>query len=271
MAMRPFQIPRTHTFQHPAAGGNGLRISVAFPDEQPESGQQLPSLCVLDDFWFFALCVQIVRTLRLFQEISPLYIFGIGYPSDDLADILAFRMRDYTPTPDSAFVETFADSYGLPLTPLEAPASGGGPAFRRLLRNEIFPKLEADYPIDPDHRLLFGWSFSALLCLQDLFSPDRLFSDFIVSSPSLWWDDGVMSGIEARFAADHDDLPAQVHLSAGLDEGASMVEEVHKLEATLQGRSYPNLSLTCETFPGETHLSAAAGAFSRGIRSLLGE
>ncbi len=270
MDLRPVQIPRSHAFDHPAGGGAGLRISVALPDEQPKSERRLPALFVLDDYWFFAMCVQIVRTLRLFQEIPPVYIFGLGYPSDELADILAFRMRDYTPTPDRAFVETFAESYGLPLTPLAVPASGGGPAFRQLLKHEILPTLEADYPIDPAQRLLFGWSFSALFCLQDLFAQDRIFSDFIVSSPSLWWDDGVMYDHEASCAGRHPDLSARVHLSAGLEESASVVEAVRKLESTLKERSYPRLSLVCEMFAGETHLSVAAGAFSRGIRRLLG-
>jgi predicted alpha/beta superfamily hydrolase len=136
--------------------------------------------------------------MYIFKQIPQMVIVGIGYPTTDLGDLFALRMRDYTPTVDVAFVDGFAENMGLPLTRLPR-SSGGANHFLTFLRSELFQLIEANYQGDPRRRILSGWSFGGLFGLYTLFRHPETFSDYLILSPSIWWDEKVILREEEAF------------------------------------------------------------------------
>ncbi len=89
------------------------------------------------------------------------------------------RTRDLTPTHsvrglDGKDSEFFA-------------SSGGGESFFKFLRDELIPRVEADYRTVP-YRLLVGHSFGGLFAVDALLREPQTFQSYIAIDPSVWWD-----------------------------------------------------------------------------------
>jgi predicted alpha/beta superfamily hydrolase len=93
-----------------------------------------------------------------------------------------------------------------------------------------------------------------------------LFNRYIISSPSLWWDDEVAFKHEAKFYENNKAIDAKVMLSVGALEGQQMVLPMQRMSDILNARGYEDLSLVSHVFPDETHLSVQPGTLSRGLR-----
>lgn len=73
-----------------------------------------------------------------------------------------------------------------------ADETGGGETFSRVLENEIIPYIDSKYPTCP-YRALVGHSFGGIYALSVLANHPKLFDDYIVLDPSLWYDGGRFS------------------------------------------------------------------------------
>jgi predicted alpha/beta superfamily hydrolase len=82
----------------------------------------------------------------------------------------------------------------------------------------------------PDQRTYFGTSLGGLFGTYVLFTAPELFSNYIIGSPSFWYDDGIMFQFEKRFTEDHADLSARVFYAVG------ELEETEKDPKTLERR-----------------------------------
>ncbi|WP_054439256.1 alpha/beta hydrolase [Novosphingobium sp. ST904] len=74
------------------------------------------------------------------------------------------------------------------------PESGGADRFRRFLRDEVIPFVEARFR-SGDRRALMGESLAGLFVVDTLLNDPTLFGDYVAVSPSLWWDDRVRCAI----------------------------------------------------------------------------
>lgn len=256
--------------------GQALRITVS------PGGRGSPVLYVLDPLFLFDVAVGAASLLSIGARLTgggfrrPT-IVGIGYPTDDPAEVFALRARDLTPTDGRA---------GIPID-LPPLAFGGGERFLDALDHEVLPAAEARHPVANGPRALVGFSFSALFGLYCLFHRPETFSAYILGSPSLWWDDGIAFAWEEAWSRDHADLPARVFLYVGANEqrvgGAWMneglplpvlerlrqVDHLNEMVARLQGRHYPSLHLTSAVLEGEYHLTAPGAALARGMLTVL--
>ena len=142
--------------------------------------------------------------------------------------------------------------------------------FLRTLKEELIPFIESKYRVTSD-RGLAGYSFGGLFAAWVLVSGDDTFSRYLIGSPSLWWDHGLIQKNEAALAASGNTLRGRVFLSVGADEGNSMVPPFKALTAALASRAYPDLRLLeSYIFDSTDHLSGASGTYSRGLKVLYG-
>jgi predicted alpha/beta superfamily hydrolase len=172
-----------------------------------------PAVYVLDAHYLLDVAsgvLSMLRTLaRLVDEPIPGFtLVGIGYPTDDRGQIFALRARDLTPTPG---VKTSM----VPLPPLEF---GGAEEYLSTLLDQVVPAVEERYDVHARRRCLAGFSFGGLFGLYTLLHQPEAFSDYLVGSPSLWWDDGVAFAWEERWAEAHEDLNAHVFGRIGANE-----------------------------------------------------
>jgi hypothetical protein len=82
-----------------------------------------------------------------------------------------------------------------------APRVGGSAAFRRFLRDELVPAVEARYRTTAE-RAIVGESLAGLFVVETLLAEPALFTHYVAFDPSLWWDGGsLVGGAGARLAA----------------------------------------------------------------------
>ena len=68
------------------------------------------------------------------------------------------------------------------------PTTGGSERFIRFIEQELQPFIEKHYHTDTV-KTLIGQSLGGLLATEILFKKPDLFTNYIIVSPSLWWDD----------------------------------------------------------------------------------
>src|SRR5262249_16284860 len=83
---------------------------------------------------------------------------------------------------------------------------------------ELMPWVGERFGIDPRGGTYFGHSFGGLFGTDVLLSEPDTFARYVIGSPSLWWQRGIMFEREQSYAATHDDLVARVFMSVGADE-----------------------------------------------------
>jgi len=98
------------------------------------------------------------------------------------------RSRDLTPT------HSVIDSKGKKTRGFKP--SGGGDKFIAFIQEELFPYIEAKYPVSSE-RILMGHSLGGLATINILIHHPEMFNGYIASDPSMWWDDKFMLN-EAR-------------------------------------------------------------------------
>lgn len=89
------------------------------------------------------------------------------------------RMRDLSPTHVDSVNGVYQESFR---------SSGGGPAFLKFLKEELFVHIEKTYRTMP-YRILIGHSLGGLLAVHALYAEPDMFNACIAIDPSLWWDD----------------------------------------------------------------------------------
>ncbi|WP_462158384.1 alpha/beta hydrolase [Pseudoalteromonas sp. GB56] len=70
----------------------------------------------------------------------------------------------------------------------EFPTSGQSAAFISFLAQELQPFIEGSFRTT-NHKTLIGQSLGGLVTTEILFSQQQLFNNYVIVSPSLWWDD----------------------------------------------------------------------------------
>ena len=138
-----------------------------------------PVMYALDAQWSFPYLMETQQSL-LYDNLIPEMIFvGIAFPQNWFAN----RNRDFTPT------HTDFDS-----------ASGGAPKFLEVIKKEMITYIDSAYHTDKKNNGLIGGSSGGLFVLYALFQQPSPFNRFIANSPSLWYDNQLMSKMEKTYS-----------------------------------------------------------------------
>jgi predicted alpha/beta superfamily hydrolase len=115
------------------------------------------------------------------------------------------------------------------------------------LRDELQPYIEANFRTS-DTKTIIGQSLGGLLATEILFKQPALFDNYIIVSPSLWWDDERLLNAEIpSFATEK-----AIYIAGG-KEGAVMERTAKALFHKLKAQQPPNTQLHYEFFPDKTH------------------
>ncbi|MDX8399351.1 MAG: alpha/beta hydrolase-fold protein [Gallionellaceae bacterium] len=203
---RPIIIPRAQQFDFQSKiNGRSYRIMVATPAEAV-AGVQYPALYVLDGNHFFGTALAAVARQSLSQLTKPAIVVGIGYPTDDLRVASQARVFDLTPS--------------RPANPSELGSFGGAVLFAEVLEREIKPFIQQRFPVDRTKQVLWGHSFAGLFALTVLFNAPNSYSAYILSSPSIWWNNRVVLKDEPALTdrLSHLKMPISVLITSASEE-----------------------------------------------------
>jgi hypothetical protein len=245
------------------ASGQEYELFVSLPKGYTENtAARYPVLYVLDGNFMFSVMASYQRLLSEIREVKDVIVVGIGYHTNSILESTKFRTPDYTPTKDTAFERSVSKELNMDVR------TGGANAFLASLKSKIFPFIESRYRTG--ERGLAGHSFGALFGTFVLLQEPALFSKYLLSSSSLFWDSEAMIKKEQDFyGAGNRTLPAQVFVTVGEQETfMEMIPLMKKLTASLKAHAYTGLVIEERVLPNENHASAFLTSFNQGIRAL---
>ena len=272
---QPYEFPfQVDVYDLPvSSNGIAYRIYVREPLAAEDRVDGPPGVFyVLDgDYYFPALAAGVFNT-EYFGHTPNAYMVGIGYQDLETVSLNRHRTRDFTPT---SFTPPDADH---PLRPHDYEGSGGADAFLRVLAEEIIPFVEARYDIDNSERGLVGQSYGGLFASYVLLQRPELFLQYVIISPSLWWDDFMLAHddrammlMEAQTRDIAPSAPTRIVFTAGsLEERLGMVTDVTRFTERLAAREDANLDFIYRVLDGEQHESVFPRAVMTSFRLLQG-
>jgi uncharacterized protein len=265
------EVTLANTQVHQLAANNTGRqyeIWVDLPASYGKTKQLPPVLFVTDANYAFPLIRSIRNRLGASgQNIENFVIVGLSYAKGDSPT--DSRNRDYTPTEQ---VKKHANS-------LKGEVYGGATLYGDYLREQVIPFVLQHYKVDAKRKVFVGHSYGALLGANILLTQPDSFDTYILSSPSLWFDDKYLFKLEQQYAEKHKDINARVLLYAAEFERLmpkprylthhDMVVDMQLFAAKLQSRRYNSLQLNSQVIADEDHLSVFPTMISRALVQIL--
>jgi hypothetical protein len=110
----------------------------------------------------------------------------------------------------------------------------------------------------------FGDSLGGLFGMFVLLNEPDTFGRYILGSPSLWWDDGLMLKQAEQFAAAGNRVDARLFMSVGGRESKAMISGVEQMARLLAG--VDGLEIGTQVIPDESHMSVLSINYVRGVQ-----
>lgn len=273
-AQAPYTLDHTEVRDLRAASlKRDYQLFVALPDSYRDSTRTYPVVFVTDANYAFPLVRSIAQRLSRHAGMEETIVVGLSYAKGDTG--VYSRRRDYTPTVPRKH-DYRSDMAGRPL------ALGEAPAYARFIARDVFPLVARHYRADMRRKFFVGHSYGSLLGLQILLTEPRMFEHYILGSPSLWYDAGVMFDRLEAYGERHRDLPASVFFGIGsretlasgkkrsrAEEDADMVADLRDFEKALKAHRYPGLYMQTKVFADEDHASVFPLVVTHGLRAAL--
>lgn len=239
------------------------KLFVSVPEEY-NPDKEYPVLYVLDANGLFTLMTQIYDLLRLSSEVPEMIIVGVGYDVERFRDSFALRVNDLTPSQVEEEEQILASHFRTDVV------SGGAQNFLDVLVDEVVPYIDSKYSSNGT-RVLAGFSLGGLFGTFAMLNTRNVFSHYLIGSPSLWWDNGLIFQHEQQYAQFHSSLNAKVFISVGELEEELMIKPVKYMAQSLHNRNYQGLDLHTHIFENERHFSVIPATLSRGLRVLFSD
>ena len=129
----------------------------------------------------------------------------------------------------------------------EFPTAGKSENFIAFLEMELQPFIESGYRTNRS-KTVIGQSLGGLLATQILFEKPNLFDNYIIVSPSLWWDDEKLLDTEFTLS----DSIQSIYLAVG-KEGEVMERTAKELFIIIKERKTENTKLFFEFLEDKAH------------------
>lgn len=162
--------------------GGAYRVMVSAPKLEPE--KRYPVLYVLDGNWYFRAASDTATWGS--GPFEPAIVVGIGYPTEEYAEVRRRRGIDMTVKEEKARYPQ---------------GSGGCDAFLRMIEEEIKPFIASRYPVDASRQMLYGKSLGGLAVLRAMFRSPGRFNTYIAVSPAIVQGDKAVLQDEVAFSA----------------------------------------------------------------------
>lgn len=131
------------------------------------------------------------------------------------------------------------------------PTSGGSAKFMAFIEKELQPYIQKAYNVN-ERKTIVGQSLGGLMATEILLKKPSLFTDYIIVSPSLWWDNEALLKSAPALHSSHPYKGIKAYIAYG-SEGSRMIGDAQKLLQVLQADR--NLKSTGNFMAKEDHLT----------------
>jgi predicted alpha/beta superfamily hydrolase len=182
-----------------AVNGASYDIKVGLPDNYNPSHEKYATIYVLDGQDIFGFVSNQCKEISDNLAVKNVLVVSIGYGQN--------RSLDYTPTKVSS-------------------ETGGAPEFLSFIENQLIPKLEQDYNVDTtrDSRVILGHSYGGLFGGYAFSVDNKVFGNYILLSPSFWFDNLVTLKMEKANRAINQNKKQLVFMGIGEMENAGRMQ-----------------------------------------------
>ncbi|XZF14487.1 alpha/beta hydrolase [Chitinophagaceae bacterium MMS25-I14] len=191
----------------------------------------------------FVHIVGLMQFFNMIQMVPPTIVVGIGNID---------RKRDFT------FPTTIAKDKA------DYPTTGSSGKFISFVEKDLQPYIESQFKTN-GVRTVIGQSLGGLVATEILLKKPELFTNYIIVSPSLWWDHESLLKSAPQLLNRNKAGKKQVYLAVGA-EGKVMENDAKQLAAILQQPANKNIKLHFDPLKGENHLTILHYSVYRAFR-----
>ncbi|HTM67153.1 MAG TPA: alpha/beta hydrolase-fold protein [Flavipsychrobacter sp.] len=151
--------------------------------------------------------------------------------------------------------------------------TGGSAKFIKFLENELQPYIESKYKTN-DHRTIIGESLGGLLATEILLKHPSLFDQYIIISPSLWWDNGSLLNQDGAVLKRDFTQPIAVYIGVGkegltpTDPPRVMEVDANVLADKIRSSKSKSVKVYFDYLPQENHAGIAHQALYNALKLL---
>ena len=153
------------------------------------------------------------------------------------------------------------------------PSSGKSDQFITFIEKELQPYINQKFRTN-DSKMIIGQSLGGLLATEILFKKPSLFNQYIIISPSLWWDNGSLLNATSEIFQENFLQKTAVYIGVGKEGLApSDIPHVMEVDANLlaekiKGTKSKNLQVYFDYLPQEDHATITHQAVFNALRLL---
>lgn len=133
------------------------------------------------------------------------------------------------------------------------PTTGKSGKFIAFIEKDLQPYIQQKYRTNAS-RTIVGQSLGGLLATEVLLKKPELFNNYVIISPSLWWDNESLLAKAPELLKSTAAKNIKVYISVGT-EGKVMEQDAANLAAVLKKSADQRLQITFNPMPAENHLT----------------
>ncbi|WP_323844715.1 alpha/beta hydrolase [Microbulbifer magnicolonia] len=226
-------------------------LFIKLPRSYTESPQRHYPVIYLTDAWYaFQIISGATRYPMGFGKMEEAIIVGISYSKGARGQ--SSRFRDYTPTRDGDWKSL----------------TGNAANHARFIADTVFPYIDNNYRTKTGDRTFVGNSLGGLFGAYMLLTRPDMFDNYILGSPSVWFDDDVILTMDATPT----DKKRRVFIAVGEQETPASGNTIHDMVAgakRLQAKFDSTKGIRLESklllIPEATHETAFPTAAIQGL------
>lgn len=169
--------------------GKAYTLNIKLPTNYDEN-KTYQVLYYLDAWWLSDLVLGTYTILRVTEKVDDVVLVGINLEGDVL-DWNIQRTLDFTPSVYDMPIDQKV-GIGKNAIPLDSSTTGGADVFIQFLETKVIDFVGLTVPNIEENRGFIGHSFGGLFGFYAMQNKPELFTDYILISPSLWWNNQEM-------------------------------------------------------------------------------
>jgi predicted alpha/beta superfamily hydrolase len=244
-----YQTQERSLFAHQV--GREYQLAVFLPENYAASQQRYPVIYLLDGDLYIGMAASLTPLLNWLDHVPEMIVVGINYNMKGYDEWAQLRELDFK-IPEVQ----------------DAPQDSHADRFLAALKQEIIPFIEDNYRVEPQARVLCGYSSSGFFALYALCHEPDLFRTYLAGSGDTELSSLYLPAHDQKLVSRQKEPPIDLYLSVGsVEEGSqSSLVTFNTLVAAIHDRHYAGVRLITEVYEGEKH--GAAGAALTYIRGL---
>jgi predicted alpha/beta superfamily hydrolase len=257
----PVNIPRSSVVEIKDLATNlTYPLFIKLPKSyKKQKNKRYPVIYLTDALYAFQIVSGATRFPMNFNSMEEAIIVGISYAKGSKGS--SSRVRDYTPT----FNEQWKNK------------TGDAKQHALFIENTVFNYIDTNYRTDIANRTFIGNSLGGLFGTYILLNKPKMFKNYILGSPSYWWDNEYIYKQQAEFVKRNIAINANVFISIGALEtqefGASynMVADAQRFYNQMLKWQPNNLNVKLLVIPEANHMTAFPTTAIQGLQWVLGK